>query len=168
MHRDPSSLPKFPSSELADDLQHIFVYGTLKRGECRERCWPKPAHSVRSAWTLGALFDTGPYPAFLPGNDRVAGEIWSYPPADIDRIRTALDIIEVTNQPGEQNLYDRLSITAYLLNGQALCAEVYIYALLEDVPKFARVQPWLTWCGSNYAAWPANATWPIDSKFDAL
>lgn len=161
MHDNRQSNHPTPRLEFDDNLNHVFVYGTLKRGECRERCWPLPPYAVQSAWTLGELFDTGPYPALLLGSDCVAGELWSYRTADISHVQDALDIVEGTNQPGVPNQYDRVPITAYLLDGTPVLAEVYVYAMREDIPTFVRIPPWLIWQQEQYAAWPAGrARWP--------
>jgi len=141
-------------------LRHLFVYGTLKRGECREGCWPLPPTIVQPAWTLGELFDTGPYPALLIGNDAVGGEVWSFHEAEIALVRNILDVIEGTDQPGHDNEYDRASSVAYLLSGQAVQVELYRYAAPERLATCVRVTPWLEWQGQRFAVWPAGANWP--------
>ena len=72
----------------------IFVYGTLKQGEVRERCWPRPPVSVESATACGALYDLGSYPALVEGQDTVAGELWTLEPADMQATLAALDRVE--------------------------------------------------------------------------
>ncbi len=54
-------------------VQAFFVYGTLKTGQCRERCWPCKPIETRAAWVYGELYDTGPYPALFAGSDMVGG-----------------------------------------------------------------------------------------------
>jgi gamma-glutamylcyclotransferase (GGCT)/AIG2-like uncharacterized protein YtfP len=72
----------------------IFVYGTLQRGQVRERCWPRQPVAIESATVRGALYDLGPYPALVPGNDTVGGELWHIAPADMAVTLAALDHVE--------------------------------------------------------------------------
>ncbi|MBX3423145.1 MAG: gamma-glutamylcyclotransferase [Pirellulaceae bacterium] len=110
-------------------LKHVFVYGTLKRGQCRENCWPLAPQRVRAGWTFGRLFDLGAYPALLEGKDRIAGEVWSYCELDLPRVLQVLDQIEVTGQPGIPNEYDRIQVPVTLVGGhQTVLAETYRFA----------------------------------------
>jgi gamma-glutamylcyclotransferase (GGCT)/AIG2-like uncharacterized protein YtfP len=72
----------------------IFVYGTLKRGEVRERCWTASPIAVEPATVRGALYDLGPYPALVEGDDTVAGELWQIASADMHATLVALDRVE--------------------------------------------------------------------------
>jgi gamma-glutamylcyclotransferase (GGCT)/AIG2-like uncharacterized protein YtfP len=77
----------------------IFVYGTLQRGQVRERCWPRPALRVEPATVRGWLFDLGPYPALVvpaAGEvaDTIAGELWHVAADDLEVTLAALDRIE--------------------------------------------------------------------------
>ncbi len=76
------------------EVTAVFVYGTLKRGECRESCWPRAPLRVETAATKGQLYDLGPYPALCPGEGSVAGEVWTFAPRDMPATRAALDEIE--------------------------------------------------------------------------
>ena len=90
-------------------IHSIFVYGTLKQGQCREHCWPCKPLSVELATTRGALYDLGPYPALLHGKnheEKVLGEIWTFRPADIADTLRVLDSIEGFGQ-GNVDLYTR-------------------------------------------------------------
>jgi gamma-glutamylcyclotransferase (GGCT)/AIG2-like uncharacterized protein YtfP len=69
----------------------VFVYGTLKRGQVRERSWPRQPLAVEPAWTLGRLFDLGPYPGLLAGTDRVLGELWRFAAEDLPETLRVLD-----------------------------------------------------------------------------
>lgn len=99
----------------ADEVVVHFVYGTLCRGQCRETCWPLLPLGVHPAWIEGTLFGRGDYPALRPGNQRVGGECWFFAKRDADLVTAALDEIEVTNQPGHPNLYDRVELRANLI-----------------------------------------------------
>jgi gamma-glutamylcyclotransferase (GGCT)/AIG2-like uncharacterized protein YtfP len=82
-------------------IRAIFVYGTLKRGEVRERCWPRKPLDVVPAVTQGALYDLGRYPALVVGDDDVSGEVWRLANEDVAVTLEALDEIEGWN--GQEN-----------------------------------------------------------------
>ena len=125
----------------------VFVYGTLKRGQCREGLWPRLPVSVNPAWVFGTLFGRHDYPAMKTGSDQVVGELWRFKPSDLDRVLEVLDQIEGANQPGSIDLYRRV-VTEVWVQDQAdafadsfadafVCggtASVYFYAgdPLED------------------------------------
>ena len=106
----------------------VFVYGTLKTGQERERQWPVPPLAVRRAWTLGRLYDLGPYPALIPGDDRVLGELWTIAAASIAETISVLDEIEGTNQAGLANEYDRVAVEVFLPDGAQERALIYHFA----------------------------------------
>ncbi len=89
-----------------DQPQALFVYGTLKRGECRQERWPRPPVEVRAATLRAALYDLGPYPAIGTGEDLVAGELWFIAAEQMDETLRVLDEIEGFGQGGT-DLYTR-------------------------------------------------------------
>ncbi|WDQ16821.1 gamma-glutamylcyclotransferase family protein [Rhodopirellula sp. P2] len=101
--------------ENPDEVVVYFVYGTLCRGQCRQHCWPITPLAVHPAWVQGTLFGREDYPALRPGNQRVGGECWFFSKPDAQRVTAVLDEIEVTNQPGHPNLYDRVELQANLV-----------------------------------------------------
>lgn len=133
---------------------HIFVYGTLKSGQVRESCWPAKPSRVCNAWTLGKLFDIGPYPALAKGQDRVAGELWTFPSEVAPNVFDVLDEIEGTNQPGVPNEYDRVIQTVHRLNGDACQASLYRFSTPERLKQTMYVRPSREIDGHKYAAWP--------------
>ena len=141
-------------------LHYMFVYGTLKSGQWRGKCWTIAPLDIRPAWTLGELYDTGPYPALIEGQDCIRGELWSYNHEAMERIRSVLDEIEGTNQVASVNEYDRVPITTYLVNGESLMAEAYFYAMRQNLPNFLRIKPQVHWQDKRLAVWPAGSTWP--------
>jgi len=72
----------------------IFVYGTLKRGQVRERCWPHQPLAVEPATVRGTLYDLGPYPALVPGDETVGGELWRFAQEHLAATLAALDRVE--------------------------------------------------------------------------
>ena len=129
----------------------VFVYGTLKRGQCRSGLWPAEPLSVQPAWTLGKLFGRSDYPALTAGQDRVLGELWRFPTDDIASVLETLDQIEVTNQPGQDDLYVRVFVETWDLDDQPLeQAYVYHYATDPASDGFVRIEP----VDDGFARWP--------------
>ena len=118
---------------------NFFVYGTLKRGECRQHMWPRTPLVVEEAWVLGELYDAGSYPALLAGTDKVLGELWSFSPADFEAIVNVLDEIEEYRPGDPYNLYNREVIDCETLSGRRTTAHTYLYARLHDLPTFTRL-----------------------------
>lgn len=59
--------------------RHVFVYGTLRRGDVRDitHMYPSPQF-VGLASVAGTLYDLGPYPGVvLGGSGRVSGEVYA-------------------------------------------------------------------------------------------
>ncbi len=135
---------------------HFFVYGTLKRGQCREKCWPyKPQH-VYPAWTPGRLFDLGEYPALLPGNDKVLGEVWQFRDDQANAVLAVLDEIEVTNQPGVANLYDRIICQANLAatsDHEVSQIPAYAYRFAHPISEAQYIAP-VKGDDKRYVSWP--------------
>ena len=135
-------------------MEHVFVYGTLKAKQCRGGQWPVSPKCHREGWVHGELYDLGPYPALQLGNDVVLGEIWSFARSDIKAVLSALDEIEVTNQPGLDNEYDRMPLQATTVDGEQLLAYTYIFVDRSQLTAGRRIHPWLEWHGRSVTAWP--------------
>lgn len=95
----------------------VFVYGTLKRGQIRERMWPRTPIRITNATTRGTLFDLGEYPAMTTGNDLVQGEVWELAPEDMDATLRVLDQIEDYREAPD-DLYKRVVIECELDTGK--------------------------------------------------
>ncbi len=110
---------------------------------------------VRRGWTLGRLFDLGPYPAMIPGGDRVLGEIWQFRDADLPETLRILDAIEGTNQPGEPNLYYRCITQAIAFpDADADPAYTYVWAAPDSLPTAGYLRPTIDLGGALYSCWP--------------
>ena len=108
-------------------ITDLFVYGTLKRGECRESMWPRKPICIREGFILARLYDLGSYPAIRvdesgdPDDDLlrvdkldwVRGELWSFSRKDVAPTIAILDEIEQTNQHGDCNLYDHVLVRVF-------------------------------------------------------
>lgn len=90
-------------------LTNMFVYGTLKRTQVRERCWPFSPLQVRTATVCAAMYDLGPYPALVAGSDRVAGEVWEFTSEQMTKTLAVIDEVE-----GCPLLYHRVKIACDL------------------------------------------------------
>ena len=131
-----------PSSISIPSVDQVFVYGTLQRGQIRGSRWPASPVAVHRAWTLGLLFDRTDYPAMLPGTDRVAGELWQFAPADMPDVLRTLDRIEGAGQPGEPDLYRRVTVAVFSLQNDPLGdAFTYLYARSPIEDGFIRLSP---------------------------
>jgi gamma-glutamylcyclotransferase (GGCT)/AIG2-like uncharacterized protein YtfP len=81
-----------PEPTTPADTRHVFVYGTLRRGDVRDITRLRPApRFVGMASVAGVLYDLGPYPGVvLGGAGRVRGEVYAIS-AELER---QLDAIE--------------------------------------------------------------------------
>ncbi|HEX5104323.1 MAG TPA: gamma-glutamylcyclotransferase family protein, partial [Pirellulaceae bacterium] len=94
----------------------IFVYGTLQRGPCRERCWPRQPLRVESARVRAALYDLGPYPALVASDDKIAEELWQLAEGDLPVTLAELDRVE--GYAGQiDDLYRRATISCQTASG---------------------------------------------------
>lgn len=116
----------------------IFVYGTLKRGERNQSIWPDRNPIVRIATLENAsLYDYGPYPCMVDGDEIVGGELWAvrkqWYPATIE----ALDRLE-GYQPDGDSLYIRRVVSCQTATGNI---EAYAYffnlPLTDEYQKLA-------------------------------
>jgi gamma-glutamylcyclotransferase (GGCT)/AIG2-like uncharacterized protein YtfP len=129
-------------------MLRIFVYGTLKRGQCRERSWPRKPLTVEPAWTPGRLYDLGNYPAMFAGDGRVLGELWQFAAEDMPETLRVLDNIEgFRDQPDD--LYRRVVIECTTKAGDILVAHAFRYA--RSLPNGARIVAANT---SGLCEWP--------------
>ena len=133
-------------------ITSVFAYGTLKRGQCRDKCWPAKPIRVSTVWTFGSLFARDDYPAMLAGDDHVLGECWEFEPAVMERVLRRLDEVEWTNQPGQPDLYHRVTIEVFDLDGRPFStAYGYQYATNPLNDGFVLMVPKST---GGYVAWP--------------
>ena len=134
------------------EISSVFVYGTLKRGQCRGAMWPFDPLRVSVVFTLGTLFDRHDYPAMTSGTDDVVGEKWDFRPDQMQRVLEVLDAIEGANQPGVPDLYHRVFVTTWDLGEQsaanhgsdaAISCKSYCYHYASDPEEngFTRILP---------------------------
>ena len=124
---------------MSDQPTSIFVYSTLKRGQCRERCWPRKPQRIEPATVRGALYDLGACPALAAGDDCVAGELWHLAPEDLLPTLFELDRVEgFRGRAGD--LYERVTITCQTATGSRQ-AWTYRFARCEQLKSSQRIAP---------------------------
>jgi gamma-glutamylcyclotransferase (GGCT)/AIG2-like uncharacterized protein YtfP len=121
-----------PRESSDQPVDGVFVYGTLKRGQCRAAMWPHPPLSIEPAWVRGKLFGRSDYPAMRSGEDQVRGEVWRFHELVIPEVLVQLDEIEGTLQPsGEPDLYHRVVVNFFRDDG-SLGGSAYAYVYAAD------------------------------------
>jgi gamma-glutamylcyclotransferase (GGCT)/AIG2-like uncharacterized protein YtfP len=121
-------------------INAVFVYGTLKRGECRARFWPHEPMRVESATIRGRLYDLGPYPALGPGEDVVRGEVWHLAPEHIGETLSSLDEVEGATRL-KTAYYRRIVVSCRTDDGRDIDAWVYEFGDLNRLRDKPVVQP---------------------------
>lgn len=121
----------------------VFVYGTLMRGEANE-------HYLEDSICLGPatiegydMYNVGWFPAIVPGDSLIVGELYQVPLRDIP----AIDMLE-----GEGSLYTKRCETV-TVGGKTTFALVYVYngdcLGLEGIPAWKNDYVWYVSYGSN-------------------
>ena len=124
--------------------QMVFVYGTLMKGEANE-------HYLENSTCMGPavleghdMYNVGWYPAIIPGDGMVVGELYRVPLKDIP----AIDMLE-----GEGTLYTKKCETVTCADGKTYFALFYVYngdcSGLERIPAWNREYVWYVSYGSN-------------------
>ncbi len=96
--------------------RHVFVYGTLRRGDVRDitRLQPAPQF-IGMGSVAGVLYDLGPYPGMLLGGaGRVVGEVYAIS-AELERL---LDEIEEV-WPQQSGEYSRREVAVQMQDAPA-------------------------------------------------
>lgn len=115
----------------------IFVYGTLLTGEHNHGLLESSTFVDTGIISGYTMYDTGSFPAIVPGDGIVKGEVYEIDAKTLER----LDWLE-----GEGSLYKRISIPVQLSSGESVLALVYEYLCgtncLDQIPEYA--QPYAT------------------------
>ncbi len=84
---------------------HVFVYGTLRRGEANDITKLSPApHYVGTGATAGLLYMVAWYPGLvLGGNEKVTGEVYAITP----ELERRLDEIEEISEGPDSEYFKR-------------------------------------------------------------
>lgn len=92
----------------------------------------------------------------LAGIDRVLGELWSFDRSVIARVLLVLDEVEGTEQPGQENEYDRIRTKAWLFDARPVMASTYLYARPDLLSERQRIRPTCEVRQDLYAMWPIS------------
>jgi len=68
------------------DMNKLFVYGTLKRAFREDETLNANLVGDYETEKRWVLFDFGAYPALIPGEKRVIGEVWEVPDDTLEKI----------------------------------------------------------------------------------
>lgn len=124
--------------------RNVFVYGTLMKGEVNQ-------HYLENSTFLGTatikgydMYNVGWYPAVVPGDNLIRGELHRVPLKDMPSI----DRLE-----GEGNLYLKKCETVTDAQGKTSFAFVYVYIRdvsgLKKIPAWNKEYVWYVSYGSN-------------------
>jgi gamma-glutamylcyclotransferase (GGCT)/AIG2-like uncharacterized protein YtfP len=104
-------------------MNNVFVYGTLRKGERNAQLLKGAKFIAEQCWTNGILYDTRyGYPAMKQSpTSRIYGELYTVTEDELKRI----DELEGYTEGGTNNLYERIEQTVYTDNGQCK-AFVYV------------------------------------------
>jgi gamma-glutamylcyclotransferase (GGCT)/AIG2-like uncharacterized protein YtfP len=116
----------------------VFVYGTLKRGEVREKCWPKKPVAIEEASVRGALYALDEYPGLVEGEDVVVGEVWRFAAEDMQETLARLNQVEGFCG-GADDEYRRVVIMCETVEG-TVEAWTYLYARVSELRPDCRVK----------------------------
>ncbi|MFW6264246.1 MAG: gamma-glutamylcyclotransferase family protein [Cyanobacteriota bacterium] len=121
---------------LEESSLNVFVYGTLKPGECNHEpyCGAK-AIAITKAYAKGVLFDlpTLGYPAMIEGEGKVQGFLLKFPDWSVLTLLDSLEGYDPMRSPS-QNEYQRQKITVYTPSGEAI-EEVWAYLMAHEKVK---------------------------------
>lgn len=132
----PLMKPTEPSSTEKSSTRHVFVYGTLRRGDMRDINRLAPAPRLVGNGTIeGVMYHLGSYPGVVLGQGgEVVGEVYAIEPA-LERV---LDEIEEV-QPQQTGEYSKQQVLVTLAERQI---ERHITCLVYEVnPAFALGKP---------------------------
>ena len=111
--------------------RNVFVYGTLMSGEANHSYLNDSTCLGKAIIEGYDMYDVGWYPAIIPGEGMVIGELYQVPKEDMPSI----DMLE-----GEGTLYAKKCETVTDSKGNTSFAFVYIY--LRDCSDLKRISAW--------------------------
>ena len=121
---------------MSDQLQHLFVYGTLKPGHGNYRRIESHVHSARPGTIQGILIDCGAFPALLHGEGIVKGMVLK---VDAEALRIT-DFIEGYHPDSGHSLYTRDEVQVNLDDGETIAAWTYFYANPDHIHDRPRLE----------------------------
>ncbi|WP_212936546.1 gamma-glutamylcyclotransferase family protein [Bacillus hominis] len=123
-------------------MHHVFVYGTLRKGQTNAHYIQGATCIAEEAWVYGKLFDTNEgYPAMIcPSEEKVYGEVYEVD----DEVLQKLDELEEYTGNAETDLYDRITQTAYFADKE-IHAYVYVAHDKEILKKIIDSGDWIVY-----------------------
>jgi gamma-glutamylcyclotransferase (GGCT)/AIG2-like uncharacterized protein YtfP len=115
--------------------RHLFVYGTLMRGQPAHRLLAGRATFVAEGSVIGTLLALGRFPGLVAGRGRVRGEVWRL---DTPEVLPTLDEYEGYN-------FRRYTSTVTLASGRRMRALAYRYRGPRTGEDESRVIPEGDW-----------------------
>lgn len=119
-------------------MKNIFVYGTLRRGECRNHVLDE-AEVLPGDWRVSARMHTlGAFPALVLDEDSVAiGEVYQVAEENVSNTLQVLDGIEGT----AFGLYKRVEVVAVNDDGEEVKCLTYVAGpRMEDVNEYPVIE----------------------------
>ena len=122
----------------------VFVYGTLMKGESNHDYLENASFLSKTAIEGYDMYDMGWYPAIIPGDSIIVGELYQVPKEDM----ASIDMLE-----GEGHLYAKKCVTLTDADGKTTFAFVYVYlgnvSGKEKIPAWKEEYVWYVSYGSN-------------------
>ena len=109
------------------NTRNVFVYGTLMNGEMNHHFLEDSKCLGKAAVDGYEMYNVGWYPAIIPGESRILGELYEVPQEDMDSI----DMLE-----GEGSLYIRKCEETF---NKSI---TYIYEYAQDVTGLEKIDSW--------------------------
>ncbi len=101
--------------------------------------WPRTPQSIERATTRARLYDFGPYPALMDGEDLIRGELWNFETGDMAVTLDVLDEIECFGKE-EVDLYVRRVVAVQKESGESADAYAYFFANAENLANVPVVE----------------------------
>ncbi len=115
---------------MADEPIRVFVYGTLIEGFGNNRRVLRGRGLILGrGWTFGEVYHLPEgYPALIPGNSKVRGQLLEFDGESAESVMGDLDLLEGCI-PGdcENSLYIRRKVPVEMEDGSQLTAWTYFY-----------------------------------------
>ena len=117
--------------------EQVFVYGTLKQGQSNYGVIEELVVAVQDGYIRAALYDLGPYPAVLPGESLVYGQLLTF--RDLPEALRRMDALEdYYGEADPRNEYVRVVTTAWTLHGHPHPCYCYMYDKPKRLLRFGR------------------------------
>ena len=139
-----SKLPECEKIRRYFSQRTVFVYGTLMKGEVNHHYLESSEYLKRGVIEGYEMYDVGSYPAVMPADGLITGELYRVPVSDM----ASIDMLE-----GEGTIYGKKCEIADDADGNSTICYLYVYLRnvegLEKIPSWGREYLWYVSYGSN-------------------